>query len=512
MSQRDIGRSARQLAVSLVAHGELKATGTRFDHRRHRHRSRDCESRRCADRRRVTRHGVESVALVYRLLREEGLFLGSTSGVNVAAAVQSRASARPGSHNRDYPVRHRREVSIAFVQSQMARRKGSARCSRPRPTCSTCFYYGDSSCRRLPTTTQRLSSSAHRSIPMPSSSAPGPSACSRCSNWACWDQGPRDRFAAGLGGQCVELYPDKPIYDIPAVPVCTGQELTDNLLKQIEPFDADLPPGPGSHRGRSAGRRPLQRRDLAPARGSSPRPSSSPPASARSSRARSRSTASRSSKARSCTTASRIPSLFAGKNLVICGGGDSALDWALNFVGKAEAVVLVHRREDFRAAPASVAKMRRCATSYEMQFDHRPGHRLRREGRPADRSRRSPAPTASPAACRSTCCWCSSACRRSSGPIAEWGLDIERKQLKVGHREVRDQRAGHLRGGRHQHLSGQEEADPVGLPRSGAGGLRGRAEYLPGQEDPPAVHDDEPDHAQAPRRFCRRRGRAQGSE
>jgi thioredoxin reductase (NADPH) len=40
------------------------------------------------------------------------------------------------------------------------------------------------------------------------------------------------------GGQCVELYPDKPIYDIPAVPVCTGQELTDSLLKQIEPFGA----------------------------------------------------------------------------------------------------------------------------------------------------------------------------------------------------------------------------------------------------------------------------------
>src|SRR3954466_908397 len=40
------------------------------------------------------------------------------------------------------------------------------------------------------------------------------------------------------GGQCIELYPDKPIYDIPAVPVCTGRELTDNLLKQIEPFGA----------------------------------------------------------------------------------------------------------------------------------------------------------------------------------------------------------------------------------------------------------------------------------
>src|SRR3954447_26417502 len=42
------------------------------------------------------------------------------------------------------------------------------------------------------------------------------------------------------GGQCVELYPKKPIYDIPAVPVCTGQELTDRLLKQIEPFGAGL--------------------------------------------------------------------------------------------------------------------------------------------------------------------------------------------------------------------------------------------------------------------------------
>src|SRR6195952_1681238 len=41
---------------------------------------------------------------------------------------------------------------------------------------------------------------------------------------------------AAVGGQCVELYPDKPIYDIPAVPMCTGQELTDNLLKQVEPF------------------------------------------------------------------------------------------------------------------------------------------------------------------------------------------------------------------------------------------------------------------------------------
>ncbi len=62
------------------------------------------------------------------------------------------------------------------------------------------------------------------------------------------------------------------------------------------------------------------------------------------------------------------PALFDGKNLVICGGGDSALDWALNFVGKAESVVLLHRRDEFRAAPASVAKMKDLCDEYEMQL------------------------------------------------------------------------------------------------------------------------------------------------
>ncbi|MFX7747794.1 hypothetical protein ABTK03_20670, partial [Acinetobacter baumannii] len=50
------------------------------------------------------------------------------------------------------------------------------------------------------------------------------------------------------------------------------------------------------------------------------------------------------------------------------GGGDSALDWALNFVGKAESVILLHRREEFRAAPASVAKMKELCEQYEMQL------------------------------------------------------------------------------------------------------------------------------------------------
>ena len=74
---------------------------------------------------------------------------------------------------------------------------------------------------------------------MPSSWAPARSACSRCSSSGLLEIKAHVIDALGYpGGQCVELYPDKPIYDIPAVPVCTGQELTDNLLRQIEPFGA----------------------------------------------------------------------------------------------------------------------------------------------------------------------------------------------------------------------------------------------------------------------------------
>ena len=66
------------------------------------------------------------------------------------------------------------------------------------------------------------------------------------------------------------------------------------------------------------------------------------------------------------------PAQFKGKNIVIVGGGDSALDWALNFAQdgphKAESVILVHRRDGFRAAPASVAKMKELCEAYEMQF------------------------------------------------------------------------------------------------------------------------------------------------
>src|SRR6188474_629669 len=158
------------------------------------------------------------------------------------------------------------------------------------------------------------------------------------------------------GGQCIELYPDKPIYDIPAVPVCTGKELTDNLLKQIAPFGATF------HLGQEV---TVVQKDASDAAG------------------RFRIETARGTRflARTVFIAGgmgsfqprllrlegldahvdrqmfyrvRDPSQFAGKHLVIVGGGDSALDWTLRFAGdgpdRVASLTLVHRRDGFSGA------------------------------------------------------------------------------------------------------------------------------------------------------------------
>jgi thioredoxin reductase (NADPH) len=173
------------------------------------------------------------------------------------------------------------------------------------------------------------------------------------------------------GGQPIELYPDKPIYDIPAIPVCTGKELTDALMKQIEPFGATF------HLGQTVMQ--VEKRDdgrffLATDKGTqfitktifiAAGVGAFEP---------------RTLKVEGLDAFNgtqlhyrvKDPALFKDKNLIIVGGGDSALDWALNFAqdgpNKAESVILVHRRDGFKAAPASVAKMKELCEAYEMQF------------------------------------------------------------------------------------------------------------------------------------------------
>jgi len=236
-----------------------------------------------------------------------------------------------------------------------------------------------------------------------------------------------------VGGQCMELYPDKPIYDIPAVPMCTGQQLTDNLLKQIAPF------APTFHLNQEVNlvqRREDRRFNVETSAGTRFIATTIFIA------AGVGSFQARTLKVDGIDVFAgeqlhyrvKDPAIFDGKNLVICGGGDSALDWALHFVGKAESVVLLHRRDDFRAAPASVAKVRALAAAGEMQlitgqvtgFDAADGKlaSLKVAG-PDGVTRRLPLDMLlvffglSP----------------RLGPIADWGLDIERRELRVQNTE-----------------------------------------------------------------------------
>jgi thioredoxin reductase (NADPH) len=169
------------------------------------------------------------------------------------------------------------------------------------------------------------------------------------------------------GGQCIELYPDKPIYDIPAIPVCTGRELTQNLLKQIEPFDAQF------HLGQEVTQLEQQAdgrflistsKDehflsktvfIAGGVGAfQPRTLNVEGIEV--------------FEGKQLFYHVKHPEQFHGKQIVICGGGDAALDWALYFVNQAASVTLIHRRDDFKAAPASIAKMRELCAQQKMQL------------------------------------------------------------------------------------------------------------------------------------------------
>ena len=235
------------------------------------------------------------------------------------------------------------------------------------------------------------------------------------------------------GGQPIELYPDKPIYDIPAIPVCTGKELTDALLKQIEPFGATFHLGQAvtvverQEDGRffvqtSRGTTFLAKTIFIAAGVGAFEP--------------------RTLKVEGLDRFDgtqlfyrvRNPADFAGKNLLVVGGGDSALDWTLNFTAegpnKAESVILVHRRDGFKAAPASVAKMRELCEQLEMQFivgqvtgyEEKDGKLTGAKVTGGDGVTR-----VVPADALLVFFGLSP----KLGPIADWGLDIERKQLKV---------------------------------------------------------------------------------
>jgi thioredoxin reductase (NADPH) len=169
------------------------------------------------------------------------------------------------------------------------------------------------------------------------------------------------------GGQCAELYPDKPIYDIPGLPIVTGQEITDRLLAQIKPFK------PAFHFGQQVeelkrlpdgrfrlktdtGKEFIAKVVVVAAGGGSFTPKRPPLAGIE------------AYEGTSVFYAVRRMESFRGKSVLIVGGGDSALDWTLNLQPIAKSLTLLHRRDEFRGAPHSVEKMRLLAAEQKIRL------------------------------------------------------------------------------------------------------------------------------------------------
>ena len=169
------------------------------------------------------------------------------------------------------------------------------------------------------------------------------------------------------GGQCAELYPEKPIYDIPGFPVVTGQELTDNLLKQIAPFNAEFhynrmvnsveKQADGTFRlVTDADETFIAKVVVIAAGGGSFQPKRPPVEGIE------------AFEGKSVFYAVRKMDDFRDQDVVIVGGGDSALDWTLNLQPIARSLTLVHRRDAFKAAPASVNRMKELVMEGKINF------------------------------------------------------------------------------------------------------------------------------------------------
>ena len=232
-----------------------------------------------------------------------------------------------------------------------------------------------------------------------------------------------------IGGQCTELYPDKPIYDIPGIPVCDAQELVERLDEQIKPFNAQY------HLAQQVSKvEPLD--DLL---------------------FRVETTAGTEFETKSVIVAGGVGSFepqplrvagvdellekhvfyrvrdlerFAGRHLIVLGGGDSAFDWVNELTEQAASMTMIHRSDRFRAADDSVAKMRALEAAGKLTFRIGNVTGLQRKGEVL-----SAVTVTNPDASTETLpvddLLVFFGLSPNLGPIADWGLELERKQLLV---------------------------------------------------------------------------------
>lgn len=230
------------------------------------------------------------------------------------------------------------------------------------------------------------------------------------------------------GGQCAELYPEKPIYDIPGVPEITGQGLTGNLLKQIAPFEPQfhfgsmvtglsrLPDG-GFAVVTDDGLRFQAKVVVIAAGGGSFQPKRPPIPDIE------------TYEGESVFYSVRKIDAFAGEDVVIVGGGDSALDWTLALEKVARSLTLVHRRAEFRAAPDSVKQM--LALKEAGRIDFRLGQVSGLEGENGQLSAVTVKSADGEAIVPATRLLPFFGLTMKLGPVADWGLNLEQNLIGV---------------------------------------------------------------------------------
>ena len=230
-----------------------------------------------------------------------------------------------------------------------------------------------------------------------------------------------------IGGQCIELYPDKPIYDIPAIPECTGEELTKNLIKQLEPFKIkfhlnervdEVKKNNNNWEVKTSNGAKFVTPNVIIAGGvGSFEPRKFPLKECE------------NFENKSLFYSIKDKKVFEGKTVSIFGGGDSALDWAVE-LSKNSKVNLIHRRDEFRGAKATVDKVHELAklgkinlfTKYQLSgvkgSDHLENFEITHENKEIK-------------TLKTDYILGFFGLIMQLGPIANWGLNLDKKTIEV---------------------------------------------------------------------------------
>ena len=230
------------------------------------------------------------------------------------------------------------------------------------------------------------------------------------------------------GGQCAELYPEKPIYDIPGLTIVTGAELTHKLLDQAKPFHAEFhfnqmvtaltKRDDGTFELKTDGDLTFHCKLVVVAAGGGSFQPKKPPIPGID-----------AYEGTSVFYSVKKMESLRGKDVLIVGGGDSALDWTLNLQPLAKGLTLVHRRDEFRAAPDSVKKMRELVAAGRMQFKLGQVTGLKGEGGVLSAATVKAPESVFDVPCNAMLPFFGLTMKL--GPVAEWGLNLHENLIPV---------------------------------------------------------------------------------